>query len=404
MRVAIISIGNELLGGYALDSNSTWIGRKLMDLGVQTTFKLSVRDSREEIVEALRIAAEKAELIICTGGLGPTNDDVTKEAFCDFMGAGLKFDENYYQDLQEKFKRRGLEIPESNREQAYIPDRGSVIANPRGSALGIRFEEDEKHYYVLPGVPTEMKAMMEQTVLPELKAMVTGSLTVRTVRTTGIMESALYDLLVDLVETSDVEVSFLPGFMGVDLRLTHSDPDAVMELSSAIFNRVGNHVYAEEWETLEEVVGKLLREASMTIGVAESCTGGLLADRLTNTPGSSDYFPGGVVAYSNEAKISILGVKESTLMREGAVSEETAIEMARGARQRFEADMGVSITGIAGPGGATPEKPVGLTYIGLDLSGRVDVKRFVFSRDRRFNKELAAQAALNMVRLGLSNQ
>ncbi|MEE9166245.1 MAG: competence/damage-inducible protein A [Candidatus Neomarinimicrobiota bacterium] len=401
MKAAIISIGNELLGGFSLDSNSTWIGRKLMDLGIRTTFKMSVRDSREDIVEALGIAGEKADLIICTGGLGPTNDDVTKEAFCDFMGANLKFDKEYYGELVEKFDRRGLEIPDSNQVQAYIPDRGSVIPNPKGSALGIMFEKDETRYYVLPGVPMEMKTMMEEIVLPNLQGIVTQSLSVHTIRTTGIMESALYDLLSDLVQTSEIEVSFLPGFMGVDLRLTHTDPDAVTEFMSAVYDRAGDYVYGEDWETLEEVVGKLLRENNVTVAAAESCTGGLLTDRLTNVPGSSDYVLGGVVTYSNEAKISILEVKKKTLEAEGAVSEETARQMAQGVRDRFQAQMGISTTGIAGPGGATQEKPVGLTYIGLDFSGKRQVKRFIFSENRRFNKELAAQAALNMLRLAI---
>ena len=404
MNVAVITIGNELLGGYTLDTNATWIGRKLMDIGIQTTIKISVPDSKSDILNALGIAKEKSDVIICTGGLGPTNDDVTRASFCDFINAQLVFDEKYYETLVDRFKRRGFEIPESNRGQAYILDKGEIIPNPKGSALGIQYQEDHKRYFVLPGVPSEMKAMMEETILPELKSLSPDSLSVHTIRTTGIMESALYNLLSDTIGESSVDVSFIPGFMGVDMRLTSRDSDAVMELSSEIYDRVGNYIYAEQWETLEAVVGRLLKEKGLSIAVAESCTGGLLADRLTNVPGSSEYFLGGIVSYSNEAKTSFLGVEDLTLMSEGAVSEKCAFEMAEGVRKAFQTNVSISITGIAGPGGDTPQKPVGLTYIGFDYSGNIEVKRFVFSQDRRYNKELAVQAALNILRLGIDFQ
>ncbi|MFQ6673856.1 MAG: nicotinamide-nucleotide amidohydrolase family protein, partial [Fidelibacterota bacterium] len=247
----------------------------------------------------------------------------------------------------------------------------------------------------------EMKAMMEESVLPAVSELVSTGLRVTTLRTTGLMESALHEMVSDLVEASPAAVSFIPGFLGVDVRLTSRDENAVLELSSAILDRLGNHVYAEDWETLEEAVGRLLREEGLTLAVAESCTGGLLADRLTDVPGSSDYFLGGVVTYSDGAKVSMLGVKEDTLASTGAVSEETAREMARGVRELLQAHLGVAITGIAGPTGGTPGKPVGLTYIGLDYAGDCHVIRYIFSEDRRFNKELAAQAALNSIRLAL---
>lgn len=401
MKAAIIPIGNELLGGYALDSNSTWIGRKLTEIGIKTVFRISVRDSIEDIQEALQISSDKADVVLCTGGLGPTNDDVTKQAFCSFVGAKLIFDEGYFQRLEARFEKKGRTMPESNREQAYVPDKGEVIPNPIGSARGIKYKTDATRYYIMPGVPAEMKGMMGETVIPDLADISTEDLIVSTIRITGLMESALYDLLSDLVEETKVEVSFIPGFMGVDIRLTSRDSVAVMELSSVIYDRVGSYVYAEDWETLEEVVGRLLKENGLTVAVAESCTGGLLADRLTNVPGSSDYFLGGVVTYSNESKMSLLGVKNETLVSRGAVSAETAVEMAAGARAVLQSEIGISITGIAGPTGGTPGKPVGLTFIGLDYAGDCEVNRYVFSDERRFNKELAAQAALNMMRLAI---
>ncbi|MDP6966385.1 MAG: competence/damage-inducible protein A [Candidatus Marinimicrobia bacterium] len=399
MKVAIITIGDEILGGFTLDSNATWMARKLMDIGIEINWKMSVGDTADDIKEALRIASEKSDVVLCTGGLGPTVDDITMKAFAEYISAELVFDEDYYERLKEIFDERGYEMPESNRGQAYVPDKGDIIPNPKGSARGVKYVANRTSYYVLPGVPSEMKAMMEKTILPEMKSTVKEDIKVTTLRTTGMMESALHDALKEELDGNDVRIGFLPGFTGVDIRLSSTDLDKVMELASAIYEKIGRYIYAEDWETLEEAVGRELREKGLTIAVAESCTGGLLGDRFTNVPGSSVYFLGGVVSYSNEAKMNLLGVQNDTLVEHGAVSEETAVEMAQGVRQLFQADTGISVTGISGPDGGTPEKPVGLTFIAIDYSGDVSVKRLMFLRDRRFNKELAAQTALNLVRL-----
>ena len=399
MRVAIITIGDEILGGFTLDSNSTWMARKLMDIGIATNWKMSVGDNAADIKEAFQISSKNSDVILCTGGLGPTADDITMEAFAEYISSELIFDEDYYERLKSIFDERGYEMPESNRSQAYLSDKGDIIPNPKGSARGVKYVADGTSYYILPGVPSEMKAMMEETILPEIKSTVKESINVTTLRTTGMMESALYDVLQEVLTGSKVRVGFLPGFTGVDIRLSSTDRDEVMELASAIYEKIGRTIYAEDWETLEAAVGRGLREKGLTVAVAESCTGGLLGDRFTNVPGSSDYFLGAVVSYSNEAKMKLLGVQNDTLMEHGAVSEETASEMAQGVRQILQADIGISITGISGPDGGTPEKPVGLTFIAIDYSGDVNVKRLMFLRDRRFNKELAAQTALNLVRL-----
>ena len=399
MRVAIITIGDEILGGFTLDSNSTWMARKLMDIGIATNWKMSVGDNAADIKEAFQISSEKSDVVLCTGGLGPTADDITMETFAEYISSELIFDEDYYERLKSIFDERGYEMPESNRSQAYLSDKGDIIPNPKGSARGVKYVADGTSYYILPGVPSEMKAMMEETILPEIKSTVKESINVTTLRTTGMMESALYDVLQEVLTGSKVRVGFLPGFTGVDIRLSSTDRDEVMELASAIYEKIGRTIYAEDWETLEAAVGRGLREKGLTVAVAESCTGGLLGDRFTNVPGSSDYFLGAVVSYSNEAKMNLLGVQNDTLMEHGAVSEETASEMAQGVRQILQADIGISITGISGPDGGTPEKPVGLTFIAIDYSGDVNVKRLMFLRDRRFNKELAAQTALNLVRL-----
>ncbi len=401
MNAGIISVGNELLTGFTLDSNSTWMARKLMDIGIAVDIKLTVPDDEDEIVEAFKAISEKCDVILCTGGLGPTSDDVTKSAYCSFIGAEQKLDENYLNDLQQRFERRGYIMSESNRDQAMVPDNGETITNPLGSALGLKYVDGDSRIYVMPGVPSEMKRMMEETILPELEGLQREELHVTTIRTTGIIESALYDKVKDLVSEDDVKVAFLPGFMGVDIRLMSYDKEALLGLSGSFFDRIGNYVYAEDWESLEEAVGRLLIERGVTLATAESCTGGLLGNRITNVAGSSEYFLGGVVSYSDAAKMNLLGVSQETLNEVGAVSEETAQEMASGVRKVFQSDVGVGITGIAGPTGGTEEKPVGLVYIAVDVAGDVAVHEFVFSKDRRYNKELSAQAALNMVRLSL---
>lgn len=401
MNAGIISVGNELLMGFTLDSNSTWIARKLLDLGIKVDLKLTIADNEGEILEAFKTLSSRCDVILCTGGLGPTSDDVTKSAYCDFIQAGLELNENYLEELKKKFEDRQLVMSDSNREQAMVPDKGETIPNSLGSALGLKYVDKENHIYVMPGVPSEMKRMMDETVLPELEQLPRDELHVTTIRLTGIMESALYDQVKDLLNDNIVKVAFLPGFLGVDVRLMSRDKDSLLELSGQFFDRLGNYVYAEDWETLEDAVGRLLIERGLTLATAESCTGGLLGNRITNVAGSSEYYLGGIVSYSDAAKMNLLGVSQETLKEFGAVSEETAQEMAAGARRVLQSDVGVSITGIAGPTGGTEDKPVGLVYIAVDVAGDVAVRKFVFSEDRRYNKELSAQAALNLVRMSM---
>ena len=401
MNAGIISVGNELLMGFTLDSNSTWIARKLLDLGIKVDLKLTIADNEGEILEAFKTLSSRCDVILCTGGLGPTSDDVTKSAYCDFIQAGLELNEDYLEELKKKFEDRQLVMSDSNREQAMVPDKGETIPNSLGSALGLKYVNEENHIYVMPGVPSEMKRMMDETVLPELEQLPRDELHVTTIRLTGIMESALYDQVKDLLNDNVVKVAFLPGFLGVDVRLMSRDKDSLLELSGQFFDRLGNYVYAEDWETLEDAVGRLLIERGLTLATAESCTGGLLGNRITNVAGSSEYYLGGIVSYSDSAKMNLLGVSQETLKEFGAVSEETAQEMAAGARRVLQSDVGVSITGIAGPTGGTEDKPVGLVYIAVDVAGDVAVRKFVFSEDRRYNKELSAQAALNLVRMSM---
>lgn len=404
MKSSILTIGNELLCGYTIDSNAAWIGRKLIDIGIKTVWKSSVLDHNDEIVSAMSMAAQKADIIICTGGLGPTRDDVTLDAYREFTGSDLELDAKYLHTLKSKFERRGVIMPESNRNQALVPNKGDVIPNPKGSARGFSCYVDGVLICILPGVPLEMKTMMEETVLPKLESMEPSEIFVTNIRTTGVMESKLHDLLEPSIVASSVSTAFLPGFSGVDIRLASNDKSAVKTLAGDIYSLAGKYVYAEDWVTLEESVGKYLLDMAKTLAIAESCTGGLLGDRITNIPGCSQYFAGGVICYSNEAKIKLAGVKKSTLDSFGAVSENVAAEMASGIRKKLSADIGISITGISGPEGGSKEKPIGLTCFGLDDGVNKLTRSIRFFSDRRFNKELSAQAALNILRLRLSGQ
>ncbi len=404
MKAAIISIGNELLNGKTINKNATFIAGKLYEIGVETVTVLTIRDERGAIQEALNLALQKAEVVISTGGLGPTHDDITKKVVAEFFNSRLILNDALLAKIEEKFRRRGSKMPPINRNQAMVPDKARLIDNPVGTAPGLIFERNGKWVFVLPGVPREMQAMVENFIIPFLKEK--GRLPdirVHFYRTTGIAESRIYQLCHEFMEQfPDYEIAFLPKFTGVDIRVAvRSDsPNAgrFNEFENELYNRIGKYIYTKGEEELEAVVGRLLKEKGMTISVAESCTGGLVQDRITNVSGSSEYFLGGMVTYSNESKMKFLNVQESSLKEYGAVSDVVAREMAEGVRNAVGTTIGVSTTGIAGPTGATPEKPVGLIYIGLATPDTVVARRFVFTDDRRLNKELGAQAALEMVR------
>ena len=286
------------------------------------------------------------------------------------------------------------------------PEKGTIIPNPVGSARGLHFQVDGKDLFVLPGVPREMKTMMESTVLPWIADQSAGGLTVRTIRTTGIMESGLAEKIGDIVDAlaDEIKIAFLPQFTGVDIRVSSTDKDAVDQKVYEINVQAGKYIYGYDNDQLEEKVGQLLNANNLSISTAESCTGGLVGHRLTNVSGSSDYYLGGIVSYSNSVKENNLGVAIETLNKHGAVSYETAIEMAENVRSKLDSDLGLAITGIAGPRGGTDEKPVGLTYIALADGKDTMVKEFRFLTERILNKNASCQAALNMVRLYLLNE
>ena len=403
MKAGILTIGDEIVNGFSVDTNSVWLAQELLKRGITVVTKVSVGDDLDAIEEVLARWDGQLELVITTGGLGPTHDDVTKTAFCRYFNSELQLDEDYWAVLIERFRKRGYDIPASNRSQAEIPTRAEAIPNPVGTAPGLKFQSDTTTFYVLPGVPTEMKAIMSDHLLPTLDGGEAVSWV--TIRTTGIIESALVTRLGPLVSRlKDVQVAYLPAYTGVDIRLRavavgDGGRERVESAADELEALLGDVVYGRDDITLERVVGRLLVERQETLALAESCSGGLAASRITDIPGSSAYMLGAVVAYSNAAKTGLLGVRPETLKAHGAVSEATAREMAEGVRSVFGAHWGVATTGISGPTGGTPEKPVGLVYLAVAGPQRTVAKEARLVPHRLPHKAATTQAALNLLRL-----
>jgi len=409
MKAEIITIGDEIIHGEILDSNSAYIGDKLSGLGIEIAFRTSVGDDLKRIIEAIKLGVERADLVIATGGLGPTNDDLTKKGVVKAFKRNLVFHEDILKKVEEGFRRRGIEMPKINQNQALLPQGAKALPNQYGSAPGIFIQEGKRFFFALPGVPLEMKTILENEILPFLKTRASGKTVLQKVlRTTGIVESAIYEKLDPVLKAkSPVKIGFLPGFSGVDikLRVTSESEDLarkdISETEQKIREILNENIYGIDKQSLEEVVGRLLSDKKKTISVAESCTGGLIGAKLTNVSGSSNYFMDGVVSYSNQSKMEFLKIPGEILEKYGAVSEEVAILMAEGIRKVSNTDYGVSATGIAGPTGGTEEKPVGLVYIGFAHENDSFARKFIFGGDRQAIRERTVQAALNLVRLFL---
>ncbi len=400
MKAGLLIIGDEILSGKTVDTNSAYLGQKLTEAGFIVKKKLTVGDDKNEIKKAFRelMKDEDIKIILTTGGLGPTKDDLTKGAITEYLGLKLIYRDEIYEKIKERFEKRGLKCPDINRSQAYIPEGAKILENELGTAPGLIIEKEGKIVIMMPGVPKEMKNMFEKEGLTYLiqKLKPKKKIYSKILRTTGIPESEIQEKLRDFEG-----LAYLPKFTGVDIKVSAISEKELNEKVEKIKEILGNYIYGEDEQKLEEVIGKLLKERGLKIGVAESCTGGLIKDRITDVPGSSNYFMGGVVAYSNEMKMKVLGVREESLMKWGAVSEQVAIEMAEGVKKVADADIGLSTTGIAGPTGATPTKPVGLVYIGIATPDYSKAYKYIFSGDRRMIKEKAAQEALNILRLYL---
>ena len=410
MLLELITIGDELLLGYTVDTNAAHIARELSALGVSIVRRATVGDNAADIVASVRDALDRTGAVITTGGLGPTADDLTRPAIADLFGRDLVPDEARWEALRALWKeRRRGEIPLANRGQIMIPRGATVLENRHGTAPGLWLEDDRHRWCaMLPGVPREMRGMLSDEIIPKLSARLDGKRRVvrsRTVRTTGIAESSLPELLGP--HTRDVHglpLAYLPGQEGVDLRVTArdlSEADAERALTVAVAElqgRVSRYAYGEGAVDLASVVLDLCASRGLRIAVAESCTGGLLGARLTAIAGSSAVVLGGVIAYANEVKQQLLGVATATLEQHGAVSENVAVEMAAGVRAATGAEIGISITGVAGPGGGTSEKPVGLVWIAVNVSGQVRTHGSRFIGDRAEIRFRATQASLDLVR------
>jgi len=404
MTVEIVTIGDELLVGQVVNTNAAYLAKHLTVLGLEVEWITTVGDAAANLKAALARALQRSEIVIMTGGLGPTHDDITRSVAAEYFESGFVYSPEILDKLKRAFAARGIKMSAVNEVQAQVPEKARIIDNPVGTAPGLLFEQDGKRCVILPGVPAEMRAMCEATVFPMLEGK-GRTIVQKTIRTTGIPESNLFERLGDINELEKLaKVAFLPKSAGVDVRLTAKggDPrDCEARLAAAvqiIQQKVGEYIYGYEDEELEEAVARRFFETQKTVAVAESCSGGLLANKLTNIPGSSAYFERGVVAYSNQAKMALLGVPAETLEKFGAVSAETAVAMAEGIRKASGADFGVSTTGIAGPTGGTPEKPVGLVYIGFAKADGSYSKKLSFINDRITNKERMVQVALNLLR------
>ncbi len=406
MKAEIITIGDELLIGQIINTNQAYIAERLNNIGIAIDRMTTVGDQAEVVLDAFHRAWERQDVVIVTGGLGPTHDDITKKVVCTFFETDLVADAQVREHIVHLLNGRNIAWTASAEEQTMVPRSSTVIPNPVGTAPGMLFERQQRRFIVLPGVPYEMKEMMVRTVVPLLAAHVKGSvIRHRTLRTSGIAESILARQLGTIDDIlSKASLAFLPSPTGVRLRIdVHSQTErealrTIAEVEKRIRDRVGKYVYGAEDEELEDVVGRLLTERQLTIAVAESCTGGMIADRITNVSGSSAYFERGVVAYSNTAKTQLLGVPTELVERHGAVSREVAEAMATGIRTTARADIGISTTGIAGPTGGTPEKPVGLVWIGFADAEESLALRFNFGDNRHRTKERASTAVLELVR------
>jgi len=409
----LISIGDEILYGQTLDTNSHWISAELDKIGVKVKRKVTVADTEEAILEAFEEAEKNADIILITGGLGPTKDDLTKPCLAKYFDSEMYLNEEILQTLEERFAKRGRTLNKLNKGQAELPKKCEVVFNQYGTAPGMWFNKGGKVFVSMPGVPKEMKYMMQDTVLPKLKEQFQMPVIIhQMVKTSGVPESELAEKLEDWENNlpKEIKLAYLPGLKQVKLRLTAigADENHLKKLIEAEVEKldelIGKYVFATEDINHAEAVGELLKSKGLTIACAESCTGGYLSKLITENAGSSTYYQGTVIPYHNELKIKVLGVQQETIEKFGAVSEQTVIEMAENVRHLMHADIGVATSGIAGPSGGTEEKPVGTVWVALADGENTQTKLFNFPFDREGNIDITANSVLNLVRQTLSTK
>ena len=406
LSAEIIAVGSELLTPDRTDTNSLWLTRELNDIGVEVMLKTIVGDDEARLEETIRDALKRSDIVITTGGLGPTEDDITRQVSARAVGRGMVYHDHLEANLRERFRGWGHEMPEINKRQAFVIEGAEILPNPNGSAVGMMLEPDGRFLVVLPGPPRELQPMFDTFVLPRLKEKA-GEVVVRRrhLRVAGLGESALDEAIAPIYKAyPKVQTSILFNKSEIEVQLaahfdSPSEADGVLdEVVRRIDEKLGDAVFAHNGELMEEVVGKMLAAENLTLAVAESCTGGLIAMRLTDVPGSSGYFLEGAVTYSNDAKVRSLGVSPETLNEHGAVSAETAEQMAAGMRERAGTDYAISVTGVAGPGGGSDEKPVGTVFVGFADRSGVRSTRLALPGDRFLIRWRSSQAALDYLR------
>lgn len=413
MKAAIITIGDELLIGQTVDTNSAWMGAELSKAGFDVHRMVSIHDRREDIIQTLNEASGKIDVVLITGGLGPTSDDITKQTLCEFFRTGLVTDYEVLGMIEDMMSRRNYPMNENNRRQAEVPESCRILKNATGTAPGMWFEKDGTIFISMPGVPFEMKYIMTEHVLPALNKRFTSQIIIhRNIMTYGTFEAKLSELLIGFEEglPENIKLAYLPAYGVIKLRLTGTGPEQkpllnlINEQVKILYNIIPEYIYGENEDTLGMVIGKLLKEKNKTVSTAESCTGGEIAHLITSVPGSSVYYKGSVVAYANSVKTQLLGIEEDTIIKYGAVSKNVVHDMALGARKLFNTEYAIATSGIAGPDGGTEAKPVGTVWIAVASEKGIVSEKRVFGNDRITNIERFSLAALNLLRKQIIRQ
>jgi len=413
MKAEIITIGDELLIGQTIDTNSAWMGAELSMIGFDVWRKISIHDINQDILNTLNEVSGRSDVVLITGGLGPTSDDITKSTLCEFFNTRLVINSEVLLMIEEMMNKRQFPMNENNRRQAEVPESCRVLKNATGTAPGMWFEKDGTIFVSMPGVPLEMKYIMKEHVLPELNKRFTSQVIIhRNIMTYGVPEARLSELLMSFEAAlpKNIKLAYLPSSGIIKLRLTGTGTnrqilsDNIEDQVNNLYRIIPDLIYAENEESFESVIGKLLRKKKKTICTAESCTGGRIANMITSVPGSSSYFKGSIIAYDNSVKTQLLGVMKEIIASDGAVSEQVIIQMAEGIRRLFNTDFAVATSGIAGPDGGTELKPVGTVWIAVASENGTVTSKHVFGNDRITNIERFSIAALNLVRKQIISQ
>lgn len=413
MKAEIITIGDELLIGQTIDTNSAWMGAELSMIGFDVWRKISIHDIDQDILNTLNEVSGRSDVVLITGGLGPTSDDITKSTLCEFFNTRLVINSEVLLMIEEMMNKRQFPMNENNRRQAEVPESCRVLKNATGTAPGMWFEKDGTIFVSMPGVPLEMKYIMKEHVLPELNKRFTSQVIIhRNIMTYGAPEARLSELLMSFEAAlpKNIKLAYLPSSGIIKLRLTGTGTnrqilsDNIEDQVNNLYRIIPDLIYAENEESFESVIGKLLRKKKKTICTAESCTGGRIANMITSVPGSSSYFKGSIIAYDNSVKTQLLGVMKEIIASDGAVSEQVIIQMAEGIRRLFNTDFAVATSGIAGPDGGTEQKPVGTVWIAVASENGTVTSKHVFGNDRITNIERFSIAALNLVRKQIISQ